>query len=69
MHRIRVRKDLQLCIMYVHVDVIILARLGSEVSDDVSDDVDEFLDGDDGLWDLSMRGTLLLLLLLLIGRS
>ena len=31
------------------VEVIILARLGSEVSEDVSDDVDEFLDGDDGL--------------------
>ena len=59
-----------LCDLDVNVvDVIILARLGSEVSDDVSDDVDEFLDGDDGLWDLSMRGTLLLLLLLLIGRS
>ena len=31
------------------VEVIIRARLGSEVSEDVSDDVDEFLDGEDGL--------------------
>jgi hypothetical protein len=39
-----------LCDLDVNVaDVIILARLGSEVSEDVSEDVDEFLDGDDGL--------------------
>ena len=39
-----------LCDLDVNVvEVIILARLGSEVSEDVSEDVDEFLDGDDGL--------------------